>query len=342
MLAQQQGLYSVSDESSWNGWLEAAGGHVLQSFEWGELKQGFGWRVERLACGTSEKIHAGVQVLYRTLLPGLTVAYVPRGPVFQNDEQGRMLLQGLGDRVRRRGAFLLKVEPDWRQGDGRETLLQKADFAPSTETIQPPATIQIDLTADPETILARMKPKWRYNIRLAEKKGVTVRAATKADMPVFYELMNLTAARDRFAIHGYGYYAAVFARLSAGDHARLFLADFDGRTLAAIFVTAYGSEAVYLYGASSNEERNRMPNHALHWAAIKWAKARGCERYDLWGVPETIGEESEAALPSSLYQFKQGFGGEVVRYTGAWDRVYARLHFRAYRAARRVRRGSMG
>src|SRR5581483_4339808 len=117
-------------------------------------------------------------------------------------------------------------------------------------------------------------------------------------------------------------------------------AEYERQPLAMIFVTAFAQEAIYLYGASSNAERNRMPNHALHWAAIQWAKARGCSRYDLWGVPESINEETEETdLPSSLYQFKQGFGGEVVRYTGAWDFVYNPLLYRVYQMARRARKG---
>ena len=106
-----------------------------------------------------------------------------------------------------------------------------------------------------------------------------------------------------------------------------------------IFVTAFGREAIYLYGASGNEHRNVMPNHALHWAAIQWAKSRGCARYDLWGIPADAAAE-DGRLPGSLYQFKQGFGGQVVQYTGAWDLVYGPLQHQVYRAARKLRRAS--
>src|SRR5581483_7310934 len=116
-------------------------------------------------------------------------------------------------------------------------------------------------------------------------------------------------------------------------------AEYERQPLAMIFVTAFAHEAIYLYGASSNIERNRMPNHALHWAAIQWAKARGCKTYDLWGIPEKPDEAREDSdLPYSLYQFQQGCGGQVVHYAGAWHQIYNPLLYRLYRAAREFRK----
>jgi lipid II:glycine glycyltransferase (peptidoglycan interpeptide bridge formation enzyme) len=253
-------------------------------------------------------------------------------------------LQRVKEHVRARGAFLIKVEPDARAGYAGEEALKGVGAFKTEETIQPPNTIHIDLTAPLDTILGRMKSKWRYNIRLAERKGVVVREGNAGDFGKFYELMKLTGERDSFAIHGESYYRTAFEQLHADDHARVFVADYEQHALAMIFVTAFADEAIYLYGASGNAERNRMPNHALHWAAIQWAKERGCARYDLWGVPETVQEngEEDASLPSSLYQFKQGFGGEVVRYTGAWDIVFNPALYRVYKFARRLRREGVG
>ena len=130
--------------------------------------------------------------------------------------------------------------------------------------------------------------------------------------------------------------------LSPRDEAQLYVAEYEQQVLAIIFVTAFAREAIYIYGASGNAHRNVMPNHALHWAAIQWAKARGCAWYDFWGIPENNGAQPGASLPDSLYQFKRGFGGEEVHYTGAWDAVYASVPHSLYRLARRARRSSIG
>lgn len=317
--------------------MESADGHLLQSFGWGRLKNSFGWATERVAWQEGTQLFGAAQVLYRRLAPALTMAYVPRGPVLSQDIDTRQFLERLVHHVRARGVFVLKLEPDWLKGDEREQVLQEMQFHPTAETVQPPATIHLDLTADLETILARIKSKWRYNIRLAERKGVTVRAGGAADFGAFYDLMRVTGERDHFAIHSENYYRTAFELLKADNHVQLLVAEFEQKPLAMLFVTAFGREAIYLYGASGNEERNRMPNHALHWAAIRWAKERGCARYDLWGVPETLVEDGEDAnLPSSLYRFKQGFGGETVRYTGAWDLVFSGTKHQAYKLARRM------
>ena len=326
-------LTQISDATAWDEFVAGHAGHVLQSYAWGELKSRFGWRAERWAQVTDHQLTAGAQILYRRLLPGLELAYIPRGPVTAGVKFWKELRRILATR----GVFLLKVEPNWLQGDPRTEILMEAGLRHSTETIQPPATIHLDLTRDLDAILGAMKPKWRYNIRLAEKKGVAVRVGTAADLPAFYELSCLTAARDGFGIHGADYYCTAFELLSAGDAARLWIAEYAGQSLAMIFVTAFGNEAIYLYGASGNEHRNVMPNHALHWAAIQWAKARGCVRYDWWGIPADAGA-ADGHLPDSLYQFKQGFGGQVVNYTGAWDSVYAPVQHQVYRVARKLRR----
>jgi lipid II:glycine glycyltransferase (peptidoglycan interpeptide bridge formation enzyme) len=330
-------LTPVNAPAAWDEFVAGHAGHLLQSYAWGELKSRFGWQVERWARRDGARMVAGAQVLFRRLLPGLQLAYIPRGPLTPD----AAFLQVLCESLRSRGIFLLKLEPDWSQNDARDQILAEAGFHRSTETIQPPATIHIDLTRDLDAILAAMKPKWRYNIRLAEKKGVTVRAGTPADLHAFYELSRITAERDRFGLHAREYYRAAFELLTACDAAQLFIAEYAGQALAMIFVTAFGREAIYLYGASGNAHRNVMPNHALHWAAIQWAKARGAAHYDLWGIPARRGGVTPP-LPNSLYQFKQGFGGEVVRYTGAWDYVYTRWQHQVYRAARKIKRGGLG
>ncbi len=337
------------DARTWNDFIAARGGHVLQSTAWGDLKTRFGWSAQRIALARGDALVAGAQILFRRLPLGLRFAYIPRGPVAdpQDHETYSALLNALCATARARGAFVLKIELN---------LFDSVDLNPlrtpnlqSANPIQPRTTIHVDLTRDLDTILAQMKPKWRYNIRLAERKGVTVRAGSADDIATFYRLLQVTGERDAFAIHSLDYYRAAFDLFTAQDAARLFVAEYERETLAAIFVTAFGAEAIYLYGASGNAHRERMPNHALHWQAMQWAKSRGCTRYDLWGIADTawaeapvvddVGATHESPLPHGLYQFKQGFGGAVVRYAGAYDVVFSRWRYALYTRALAARRG---
>ncbi len=348
------------DSRAWDDFVCAHNGHLLQSAAWGALKSRFGWTATRVALAQANTIVAAAQILFRRLPLGLVLGYVPRGPVVEPTDSATFaaLLEVLCATAQGRGAFALKIEPNWQQPQltadiaaGTPEPLRGWRLGPSH---QPRTTIHLDLSRDLDTILAQMKPKWRYNIRLAARKGVSIRQATAADVPLFYSLLQVTSARDRFAIHSSDYYRAAFDLL--GDHACLLVAEFDRQPLAAIFVTAFGTEAIYLYGASSNERRDCMPNHALHWAAIQWARSRGCTRYDLWGIAEggvPIQDQGNSAgifssfiphpssLPDGLYQFKQGFGGSVVRYANAYDKVFSPVRFTLYTRALALRRGGM-
>jgi peptidoglycan pentaglycine glycine transferase (the first glycine) len=213
--------------------------------------------------------------------------------------------------------------------------------------VQPLSTIHIDLSADEETILARMKPKWRYNIHLAERKGVTVRQGTAADLPAIQRLMEITGERDGFEVHSAAYYALATELFVPDGLASWWLAEAAGELLAAIAVFAFGQGAWYMWGASGDSGRNLMPNHALQWAAISWARGRRCLTYDLWGIPDEVGENPQAYEDSEtwgseglwgVYRFKQGFGGAVVRYVGAWDLPLSAPGYALYSAALQFRR----
>ncbi len=346
-----------TDDTAWDTFVAANNGHLLQTAAWGELKSRFGWNAQSVALERDGAMIAGAQVLFRRLPLGLTMAYVPRGPVSPPSDYAALtvLLDAIGATARAHGAFALKIEPNWREPQPSPSPFE-GEGVRRGSCFQPHTTIHVDLTRDLDAILARMKPKWRYNIRLAERKGVTVREGNASDLPKFYDLLKITSARDGFAIHTFDYYRAAWELLTARDHARLYIAEYSGETIAAIFVSAFADEAIYLYGASANAHRETMPNHALHWHAMQWAKARGCSHYDLWGVGATAeanvganGRRSQKrsggdGSPSSsgLYQFKQGFGGQVVEYAGAYDVVFSRWKFALYERALAMRRGAMG
>ena len=177
-----------------------------------------------------------------------------------------------------------------------------------------------------------MKPKTRYNIGLAQRRGVLVRAAGATDLSDFYALLEETAKRDRFYIRPLSYYADVLEAF--GDDAALLVAEHDGQLLAGVIIVAFGRQAAYLYGASSGEQRNLMPTYLLQWEGMAWASKRGCRQYDLWGIPKEAladgGHEGREDGLWGVYRFKQGFGGEPVGYAGAFDYVYAPLHYQLW------------
>jgi lipid II:glycine glycyltransferase (peptidoglycan interpeptide bridge formation enzyme) len=315
--------------TDWNHFLENhPNAHLLQMGEWGELKGGFGWKPARLILNRD----VGAQILLRRLPLGLTLAYLPK-PVFSHQLSviSAQFWKEVDSVCKQNRAVFLKIEPDaWDNA----SFFPLSSFVLSPHNIQPPRTITIDIKPAEEQILARMKPKCRYNIRLAEKKGVTIRAWD--DLAAFHEMMTVTGGRDNFGVHALEYYQRAYELFHPKGTCELLLAEYEGKPLAALMVFANASRAWYVYGASNNEERNRMPTYLLQWEAIRWAKSRGCEEYDLWGVPDENEDVLEAQFESrhdglwGVYRFKRGFGGEVKRAAQAVDRVYNPLLYWIY------------
>ncbi len=297
--------------------------HLLQSGEWGELKSAFGWESVRVITGG-----AGVQILFRRLPLGQTIGYIPKA----NPDQ--VLWPEIDSISKRHRAIFLKLEADAWEDENSSVIARAPQLIVSPHNIQPPRTIIVDIKSSEEEILARMKQKTRYNIRLAEKKGVIVRAWD--DIETFHDMLLITGGRDGFGVHSLEYYRRAYELLHPKQMGELLVAEYDGKPLAALFVARNGNRAYYLYGASTDQERNRMPTYLLQWEAMKWAKACGCKEYDLWGIPD----EDEAALEANferrndglwgVYRFKRGFGGELKRARQAMDRVYNPLFYRAY------------
>ncbi len=318
-------------------------GDVLQTARWGELKGAFGWDWEIVALGARRHPTAGALVLYRTLPLRLgTIAYVPRGPVVDWDDADAVaaLTSALEDTARRRHAWALWMEPNLRDTAEARQQLRRVGLREGDRTVQPPRTIRVDLTASEDEILMRMKSKTRYNIRYAKRKGVTVRPGDVDDADVYYNLMETTAERNEFGIHSRAYYREALRCFLPADEVALFIAEVEAEPVAAIIVFALGDTAYYFYGASSNRHRKKMPTYALQWAAMRWAKAKGCTVYDLWGIPDYDEETLEDQFMErndglwGVYRFKRGFGGEVVRYVGLWEKALHPL----YPAARWIRK----
>jgi lipid II:glycine glycyltransferase (peptidoglycan interpeptide bridge formation enzyme) len=322
-------------DGAWNRFVSSSPyGHILQSWEWGEVKGQTGWRPVRLALVDGDRIRAAAQVLIRALPYGVgRLAYVPKGPVldYADGELLHETLTALRDLARRERVISLKIEPEIAEPSPVTAAFTEEGLI-AAPPVQMRSTIWVDLSADEEEILARQKQKTRYNIRLAERKGVEVRSGTVDDLPDWYRMYEVTSRRDTFSIHGLDYYRTVLERLQPHGFADLLLAYHQGDLLAGIIVFAFGHEAQYMYGASSNEKRNLMAPYLVQWRGMQWARASGARVYDLWGIPDRL-DESEDLW--GVYRHKRGYGGEVVRYIGAFDLVRSPLqHMALERVAR--------
>ena len=195
-------------------------------------------------------------------------------------------------------------------------ILTQHGWRPSAEQIQFRNTHIIDLTQSEDGLLAKMKAKTRYNVRLTSRRGVTTRYGDVSDLRTFYRLYYETSQRDGFIIRPPDYYLDLWAEFLRVGRAHVLLAEVGGETIAGLILFHFGRTAWYMYGASSSEHRNLMPNYVLQWEAIRQAKDLGCTQYDMWGAPDRFDENDPLW---GVYRFKSGFGGETRRGIGAFD-----------------------
>jgi lipid II:glycine glycyltransferase (peptidoglycan interpeptide bridge formation enzyme) len=325
-----------------------AASSFLQSSFWGAFKAPFGWQAHAFTVDYDGCERRPLLVLTRRIARVMTFAYVPWGP----ELPGAALLRtetltavmaeiAAGLRPHLPHAALIRFDLPWHT-EGAVPLCPVAPFRRAPVNVQAPDTVLIDLAADEEAILARMKPKWRYNIRLGGKK-VTVARCGPERLADFYALLEETAARDRIFVHSLAYYQALFDQAAASAASSpdaspavsLYLAEYEAKPVAGIVTLFRGREAVYLYGASSGEHRNLMAPYALQWQAIRDAKAAGCVCYDLFGIPPAPDPSHPMA---GLYLFKTGFGGKIVHRPGCYDYVCAPLQAAAFRTAEKARK----
>jgi len=332
-----------NEDAAWDAFVnEHPHGSILQTTNWARLKNRFGWTSHRVWLKLDGRYVAGAQVLFRSAALGMVkFGYIPHGPLldWENEEQVKVLFSQIDESAYQHGAGILKMEPLLWQHEMPEStwqaICERQECIITSDTIQPPRTIMVDLKLPEEEIMAAMKPKTRYNIRLSARKGVTVREGSADDIPAFNRLLQVTGQRDNFGTHATEYYRDAH-NLFAPEHAVLLIAEYDQQPLAAAFITAFGTTGSYLYGASGNEERNRMPAYAIQWEAIRWAKRKGCTQYDLWGIPDAELENLEHEFTQRkdglwpIYRTKRGYGGRIQRTVGAIDRVFNQRLYRLY------------
>lgn len=305
-------------------------GDLLQTTYWGQLKSLTGWEPFPLGVMSGGQLLAGALVLKRKIpLMSKCIFYSPRGPLFSDLEALECLVEGVAELAQEHGALFWKMDPALPKGDPlwsqfAQKRLHKVDTGLDFDGVQPGFIMELDLRPSLETILANMKSKTRYNIRYAQRKGVTVRLShSKSDLSIFYPLLEETAARDRFTIRSFAYFEHLWDCLVPHRAAQLFLAFHEEQPLAGAITFRLGKRAWYVYGASANIKRNLQASYALQWEMIRWAKSTGCTVYDFRGVSGNLDPDHPLF---GLYRFKEGFGAKLVEYVGEYDLPFSPLY----------------
>lgn len=329
--------------------------HVLQSWEWGEVKNQTGWKAKRYAIDDpSGELIGTFQFLTRRAplrLP-FTIGYVPKGPMvdWENSQAADCALDAIQTSARSNRCLFVKIDPnvqeDRPEGAALLQKLRSRGWSYSSEQIQFKNTAYSSLPVNgpdaQDTLMAQFKSKWRYNIRLAERRGIRIRMGGPQDLNAFYQLYAETSERDGFAIRPYSYYETVWKTyLTAQDEEEnpaggtLLLAEHpeDDEPIAGIFLFKYGQRVWYFYGASSERRRRDMPNYLLQWQALSWSLEQGASIYDWWGAP-TDPDDPEDGM-AGVWRFKQGFGAELQNHIGAWDWAPVPVLYRGYQWIRR-------
>ena len=324
--------------------------HLLQSWQWGQVKSQYGWEPLYRVWGDEVNPDAAALILQRTLpLAGFTarlsVLYIPKGPLLRDWADGELrkrVISDLQSFARQKGAIFIKMDPDIPLGFGipgdadaeenrvGEEICQefvKNGWHYSDDQIQFRNTVLVDLTTSEDEILARMKQKARYNIRYATRQGVTVREGSPVDFEMLYRMYAATSTRAGFVIRGQDYYKTVWHTFIEKGMLTPFIAEVEGEAVGAVMLFHYAGRAWYLHGMSTEAHRKKMPTYLLQWEAMRIAKQKDCHEYDLWGAPE-IFDDSDSMW--GVFRFKRGLGGNVMRTIGAYDYPVRPLLYRLY------------
>jgi peptidoglycan pentaglycine glycine transferase (the first glycine) len=306
-------MISSLNQETWDKKTIELGGSILQSWDWGQFQEALGQKVHRFS--DDDFI---CSVIETPLSMGKKYLYSPRGPI---------------GKVESALVDLKKLEEDPQFVFCRIEPHHAVDLPKAIKDIQPRHNWMLSVDKSEEELLIGMKPKTRYNLNLAQRKGVVVKEGTKADLVQFYQLMLEVAARNKIRLHSQDYYLQMWEHL-APQKLKLFLAYYQDQLLAGALVSFFADTATYLHGGSSQKMKEAMAPYLLHWEAIKQAKALGSKTYDFGGVaPDSEPNHSW----SGITRFKKGFGGFEVSYPGAFDLVYSPIWYNVYRNARQLR-----
>ncbi len=322
------------DAAEFTDYLKSRQGNFLQTLEWAKVKED--WAGISFLIKDQGMVRGAGSILIRKL-PGVrkNFMYCPRGPVLDYKDEAvlHFFVRQVRELAKKYKAIMLKIDPDVEVKE-QEVVdnLVRLGFRqkPPTlnfEGIQPRFVSRLDITGDLEEVMNRFHPKTRYNIRLAERKGVTVRIGEGSDLPRFQEIMEETGLRDKFVVRNPAYFRKMYDVLVPPGYMRLYLAEYRGQVLAGAISLVFGKKCWYLYGASSSVHRNVMPNFLLQWEMIKWAKEAGCTVYDFRGIS---GDLDPASPLYGLYRFKKGFNGVYTEFIGEFDLIFDPLMYKLW------------
>lgn len=309
----------------------------LQSWQWGEFQEEASGDVWRVGVEENGILVASAKLVKKQLPIGKSYFYCGRGPIIAEglnvENILNFLFNGISDIAKKQGAMFLRFEPACPAGGPAcqefKLALSSLNFQIfKTIDVQPSKTLILDLKKSEDEILKQMRQKTRYNIRLAEKKGVKIVEAGADRFEEFWQLLSTTGDRDEFNLHGRSYYQAMLKMES--DFVKLSFAEYRRKALACNLVIFFGDTATYIHGGSSDENREVMAPYALQWHNIKLAKKSGCEYYDFHGI-------DEKKWPG-VTRFKIGFGGHAEEYPGTFDLVYDESWYNIYKMVRKIRR----
>lgn len=340
-----------ADREIWNSWLsELPHAHLLQTWEWGKLKNISGWAPQYLVWREQDSNpKAMAMVLQRSLpkpwnLTGLKVLYIPKGPImdWRDEPLRQQVFQDLATLARNNRAIFMKIDPDVCLGTGypgssdysqdllgaqiKDELISLG-WSFSDEQIQFRNTVLIDLKPGRDRLLAQMKQKTRYNVRLASRKGISIREARKDEFEYLYAVYAYTSLRDGFVIRDKDYYVSLWNVFYDAGMLTPLVAHFENEIVAGLMLFHFGDRSWYMHGMSKDQHREKMPNYLLQWGAVEKSIDMGCSFYDLWGAPDEFNENDGMW---GVFKFKEGLGGQVVRTMGAWDLPVRPFWFRLY------------
>ncbi len=329
-------LNTAPDSREWDEFLKSQRGSWLQSFAWGTFQSALGRPVRFLQVRDRRKTIWAQILIIKLLLPfGQSILYSPLPYLFNpkaslaaQKEITALILQA----IKKDKALLFRLDPAEEKTPFATQLYRSLGFLPSRKHLQPRETLILDLTPSTLQLFNNFKPKTRYNIRLAEKKGVETKISDRIeDLPIFLKLLDATAKREKIQLHPQAYYQKQFSTLAPRGLEKLFLAYYQRKPIAGILVSFFNDRATYLHGGSLREYRQLMAPHLLQWQAIQTARDLGCKEYDFWGI-------APANHPShpwaGITRFKLGFGGKVVSYLPAQELPLQPFWYKIYKLLR--------
>ena len=307
----------------------------LQSWEWGEFQESAGNKVIRLGVEENGKIILAASLIKKELPLGLNYFYLPRvGIGNQSKEAVNFLFEEIKKIAPKENVIFLRFEPIDDLTPALLPAYRQAGFvkrggfsAKRVKDVQPSKTLMVDLTKNQDKLLKEMHTKTRYNIRLAEKKGVRIAGSDISHFDIFWKLMSETEDRDQFRLHSQDYYRKMLAQ---GGLIKIFMAELNSKPIVTGIFAFFGDTVTYVHGASSNQNRNVMAPYLLQWRIIKLSQELGYKSYDFHGI-------DEAKWPG-VTRFKKGFGGEVVEYPGTYDIAFDKVWYNVYILIRKIRR----